>query len=192
LHSGEYFYRVALHWTPNIFKKKGAIMSFNHFDEQGRAIMVDISAKSPTMRTAIAEAVVSMNPETLAAILEGQVTKGDVLGVARLAGIAAAKKTPDLIPLSHPLAIHHAAIDFEADRSNGTIRIMSTVRALERTGMEMEAMVSASVAALTVYDMCKGTEKGIIIGPVRLLFKEGGKSGTYGHPYPVKKEERSL
>jgi len=167
-------------------------MSFNHFDEQGRAIMVDISAKSPTMRTAIAEAVVSMNPETLAAILEGQVTKGDVLGVARLAGIAAAKKTPDLIPLSHPLAIHHAAIDFEADRSNGTIRIMSTVRALERTGMEMEAMVSASVAALTVYDMCKGTEKGIIIGPVRLLFKEGGKSGTYGHPQPVKKEERSL
>jgi cyclic pyranopterin phosphate synthase len=99
--------------------------------------------------------------------------------VARLAGIAAAKKTPELIPLSHPLAIHHAAIDFESDTSAGTIRVRSTVRALERTGMEMEAMVSASVAALTIYDMCKGTEKGIIIGPISLLFKEGGKSGTY-------------
>jgi cyclic pyranopterin phosphate synthase len=154
-------------------------MSFNHFDDQGRAIMVDISAKVPTLRTATAEAVVTMRPETLAAILEGHVTKGDVLGVARLAGIAAAKKTPELIPLSHPLAIHHAAIDYETDTAAGTIRIRSTVRALERTGMEMEAMVSASVAALTVYDMCKGTEKGIIIGPISLLFKEGGKSGTY-------------
>ncbi len=154
-------------------------MSFNHFDDQGRAIMVDISAKLPTLRTAVAEALVSLKPETLLAILEGGVTKGDVLGVARLAGIAAAKKTPELIPLSHPLAIHHAAIDFETDSESGTIRIRSTVRALERTGMEMEAMVSASVAALTIYDMCKGTEKGITIGPVRLLFKEGGKSGTY-------------
>jgi cyclic pyranopterin phosphate synthase len=154
-------------------------MSFNHFDDQGRAIMVDISAKAPTMRTAVAEAVVTLRPDTLAAILEGRVTKGDVLGVARLAGIAAAKKTPELIPLSHPLAIHHAAIDFETDGATGTIRVRSTVRALERTGMEMEAMVAASVAALTIYDMCKGTEKGISIGPIRLLFKEGGKSGTY-------------
>ena len=154
-------------------------MSFNHFDDQGRAVMVDISAKLPTMRTAVAEAVVSLKPETLRAILEGRVTKGDVLGVARLAGIAAAKKTPELIPLSHPLAIHHAAVDFETDTGTGIIRVKSTVRALERTGMEMEAMVSASVAALTIYDMCKGTEKGITIGPVRLLFKEGGKSGTY-------------
>jgi cyclic pyranopterin monophosphate synthase len=154
-------------------------MSFTHFDDQGRAIMVDISAKLPTMRTAVVEAVVSLKPETLAAIMEGRVTKGDVFGVARLAGISAAKKTPDLIPLSHPLAIHHVAIDFECDAGTGTIRIESTVRAMERTGMEMEAMVSASVAALTVYDMCKGTEKGITIGPIRLLHKEGGKSGTY-------------
>ncbi len=154
-------------------------MSFNHFDDQGRAVMVDISAKLPTMRTAVAEAVVSLKPETLRAILDGRVTKGDVLGVARLAGIAAAKKTPELIPLSHPLAIHHAAVDFETDAGTGIIRVKSTVRALERTGMEMEAMVSASVAALTIYDMCKGSEKGITIGPVRLLFKEGGKSGTY-------------
>jgi cyclic pyranopterin phosphate synthase len=154
-------------------------MSFNHFDEQGQAIMVDISAKIPTMRTAVAEAVVTLRPETLSAILQGRMTKGDVLGVARLAGIAAAKKTPELIPLSHPLAIHHAAIDFATDETTGTVRVRSTVRALERTGMEMEAMVSASVAALTIYDMCKGTEKGITIGPIRLLFKEGGKSGTY-------------
>ena len=154
-------------------------MSFNHFDDQGRAIMVDISAKAPTLRTAVAEAVITLRPDTLAAILEGRVTKGDVLGVARLAGIAAAKKTPELIPLSHPLAIHHAAIDFETDGATGTNRVRSTVRALERTGMEMEAMVAASVAALTIYDMCKGTEKGISIGPIRLLFKEGGKSGTY-------------
>jgi len=167
-------------------------MSFNHFDDQGRAIMVDISAKVPTMRTAVAEAVVTLLPETLAAILEGRVTKGDVFGVARFAGIAAAKKTPELIPLSHPLAIHHAAIDFVTDEATGTIRVRSTVRALERTGMEMEAMVSASVAALTIYDMCKGTEKGIAIGPIRLLFKEGGKSGTYGHPYPETEEEWTL
>ena len=167
-------------------------MSFNHFDDQGRAIMVDVSAKVPTMRTAIAEAVVTLKPETLAAIMEGRVTKGDVLGVARLAGIAAAKKTPELIPLSHPLAIHHAAIDFETNAATGTIRVRSTVRAQERTGMEMEAMVSASVAALTIYDMCKGTEQGIAIGPIRLLFKEGGKSGTYGHPYPETEEEWTL
>ena len=167
-------------------------MSFNHFDEQGRAVMVDISAKVPTMRTAVAEAMVSMKPETLSAITAGKATKGDVLGVARLAGIAAAKKTPELIPLSHPLAIHHAAVAFEIDPAAGTIRVISTVRAFERTGMEMEAMVAVSVAALTVYDMCKGTAKGITIGPVRLLFKEGGKSGTYGEPYQEREEEWTI
>ncbi len=167
-------------------------MSFNHFDDQGRAIMVDVSAKALTLRTAVAGATVTLRPETLAAIVAGRVTKGDVFGVARLAGIAAAKKTPELIPLSHPLAIHHAAVDFEVDEGAGEVRVVATVKALERTGMEMEAMVSASVAALTVYDMCKGTEKGITIGPVRLLFKEGGKSGTYGQPYPEKEEEWTL
>jgi len=153
--------------------------SFNHFDESGAAIMVDVSGKSPTLRTAIAEARVAMKPELVAAVIEGTVTKGDVLGVARLAGIAAAKKTPDLIPLSHPLAIHHAAIDFMTDAAAGTITVTATVRALERTGVEMEAMVAASVAALTIYDMCKGADKGIRIGDVALLFKEGGKSGTW-------------
>ncbi len=154
-------------------------MSFNHFDEQGQAIMVDVSGKEPTLRTATAQAVVRLQPETLQAILDGRMTKGDVLGVARLAGIAAAKKTPDLIPLSHPLAIHHAAIEFATDKETGEIAVTATVRAFERTGVEMEAMVSASVAALTVYDMCKGSDKGITIGQVALLYKEGGKSGIY-------------
>jgi cyclic pyranopterin phosphate synthase len=120
-----------------------------------------------------------MKPETLSALLEGRTAKGDVLGVARLAGIAAAKKTPELIPLSHPLAIHHAAIEFETDPASGTVIVKATVRAFERTGVEMEAMTSAAVAALTVYDMCKGADKGITIGEIRLLFKEGGKSGTW-------------
>ena len=154
-------------------------MSFNHFDDQGRAIMVDISAKSPTMRTAIATASVHLSKQILDNIVEGTVAKGDVLGVARLAGIAAAKKTPDLIPLSHPLALHAVTVDFTIDREAGVVKVESMVRAFERTGVEMEAMVSASVAALTIYDMCKGADKGIRIGEVKLLFKEGGKSGTY-------------
>ena len=154
-------------------------MSFNHFDAKGQAVMVDVSGKEPTLRTAVAEAQVVMRTETLAAIIEGRMTKGDVLGVARLAGIAAAKRTPELIPLSHPLAIHHAAIDFSSDPPNGVITVVATIRALERTGVEMEAMTAASVAALTVYDMCKGTDRGITIREVALLSKDGGKSGAY-------------
>src|SRR3990172_10274634 len=154
-------------------------MSFNHFDAKGRAVMVDVRGKERSERTAVAEAEVVMRTERLAAIIEGRMTKGDVLGVARLAGIAAAKRTPELIPLSHPLAIHHAAIDFSSDPPNGVIGIVATIRALERTGVEMEAMVAASVAALTIYDMCKGTDRGITIREVALLSKEGGKSGTY-------------
>jgi len=154
-------------------------MSFNHFDRQGRAIMVDVSGKEPTLRTAVAEAQVVLRPETLSAIIEGRMTKGDVLGVARLAGIAAAKRTPDLIPLSHPIAIHHAAIEFAVDPPKGVIVVTATIRAFERTGVEMEAMVAAAVAALTIYDMCKGTDKSIAIGEISLLHKEGGKSGVY-------------
>ena len=154
-------------------------MTFNHFDAKGRAVMVDVSGKQPTMRTAVAQATVTMKPATLAAIIEGKMTKGDVLAVARLAGIAAAKKTPDLIPLSHPLAIHHASIEFHPDPDCGAVTVEATVRAFERTGVEMEAMTAATVAALTIYDMCKGTEKGIEIGSICLLYKEGGKSGTY-------------
>lgn len=154
-------------------------MPFNHFDDQGRAIMVDISAKSPTMRTAIATATVFLRKETLADIMDGRMAKGDVLAVARLAGIAAAKKTPELIPLSHPLALHAVFVDFKTDPETGAVHVESTVRAFERTGVEMEAMVSASVAALTIYDMCKGVDKSISIGDVALLYKEGGKSGVY-------------
>ena len=154
-------------------------MSFNHFDEKGNAIMVDVSLKSPTMRTAVARASLKLKPETVSAIVSGRIAKGDVLGVARLAGIAGAKRTPELIPLSHPLAIHHAAIEFEIDQECGEIALLATVRAFERTGVEMEAMTAATIAALTIYDMCKGSDKGIVIAQVALQFKEGGKSGVY-------------
>ena len=154
-------------------------MNFNHFDERGHAVMVDVSAKQPTLRTAVASALVHLSPELLAAVNSGGVSKGDVLGVARLAGIQAAKRTPELIPLSHPLAIHHVAVDFEQDAASGTISVKCTVRALERTGVEMEAMTGAALAALTIYDMCKGADKSISIGQISLLHKEGGKSGVY-------------
>jgi len=159
-------------------------MTFNHFDERGQAIMVDVSAKEPTMRLARAAATVLLRPETLAAVLEGGISKGDVLAVARLAGIAAAKKTPDLIPLSHPLAIHHAAVEFTTDRATGKVIVEATVKAFERTGVEMEAMTAATVAALTIYDMCKGTDKSITIGEIARLYKEGGKSGVYKRREP--------
>jgi len=154
-------------------------MNFNHFDDRGNAVMVDVSAKQPTLRTAVAEAEVRLAPELLAAIREGGIAKGDVFGVARLAGIMAAKKTPDLIPLSHPLALHSVAIDFTLDTMTGRIAVCCTVRAFERTGVEMEAMTGAAVAALTIYDMCKGSDKSIAIGEIKLLYKEGGKSGVY-------------
>ena len=154
-------------------------MNFNHFDNKGNALMVDVSAKHPSLRTAIAEAKLRLLPELLESILDGDIVKGDVFGVARLAGIMAAKKTPELIPLAHPLALHSVAIDFTSDKTIGGISVRCTVRAFERTGVEMEAMTGASVAALTIYDMCKGSDKSIVIGDIRLLYKEGGKSGIY-------------
>jgi len=154
-------------------------MSFNHFDDQGHAIMVDISAKAPTLRRAVATAQVQMQPEILRAILDQKIAKGDVLSVARIAGISAAKMTPTLIPLSHPLAIHKVSINFESEPENGILKIISDVSALERSGMEMEAMIAASLAALTVYDMCKGSDKSILISETKLLYKEGGKSGVF-------------
>jgi len=154
-------------------------MPFNHFDPKGRAVMVDVSGKEPTLRTAVAEARVALRPETLDAILDGRMTKGDVFGVARVAGIAAAKRTPELIPLSHPVAVHHAAVEITPEPGRGEVVVTATVRAFERTGMEMEAMVSASVAALTIYDMCKGADRSISIREISLLHKEGGKSGMY-------------
>jgi len=160
-------------------------MSFNHFDERGRAVMVDVGEKEPTRRTAVACATVTLKKETVAAIAGGGVKKGDVLGIARIAGIAAAKKTCDLIPLSHPIALSFASVDFEVDGEKGTILVKSTVKAFDRTGVEMEAMVSASVAALTIYDMCKGADRGISIGDVFLLSKEGGRSGMYRRKSPT-------
>jgi len=151
----------------------------NHFDENGQALMVDVSAKQPTMRTAVASSTVRMRPELLVSVMRGQMSKGDVLAVARLAGIAAAKKTPDLIPLAHPLSLHAVKVDFDVDVAEGTIRVKGTVRAFERTGVEMEAMVAVSVTALTIYDMCKGQDKGISIAETVLVYKEGGKSGIY-------------
>lgn len=154
-------------------------MNFNHFDESGNAVMVDVSAKQPTLRTAVATAEVRLTEGLISAIRSGGVAKGDVLGVARLAGIMAAKRTSELIPLSHPLALHSVMVDFETDHAAGLITAKCTVRALERTGVEMEAMTGAALAALTIYDMCKGSDKSITVGEIKLLFKEGGKSGTY-------------
>lgn len=154
-------------------------MTLTHFDSEGRAHMVDVSDKPVTDRIAVAEATVTMRAETLALVTEGRARKGDVLGVARLAGIMAAKRTADLIPLCHPLPLTRAALDLSPDASLPGIRIRATVRTTGVTGVEMEALTAASVAALTVYDMLKAVEKGMVIGGVRLLAKDGGKSGRY-------------
>ena len=154
-------------------------MSFNHFDAEGRARMVDVSGKEPTLREAVAEALVDLGSGLLDRILDGRLVKGDVLGVARLAGIAAVKKTPDLIPLAHTLGVHHAAIEFAPDRDGGRLGVRCRVRARERTGVEMEALCGATVAALTVYDMVKGEDRNVTIARVRLLHKSGGRSGAW-------------
>lgn len=153
--------------------------TFNHFDDDGRAHMVDVSSKEASLREAVVEARVTLGGDLLRQILDRGLTKGDVLGVARLAGLTATKKTADLIPLAHPIALHHAAIDFECDVDAGVLRILCTVRAVEKTGVEMEAMTGAVVAGLTVFDMCKGVRRDIELGGVRLLRKSGGRSGLY-------------
>ena len=149
-----------------------------HFDEAGRAAMVDVSAKAETSRTAIARGRIVMAPETLALIQGGQVGKGDVLGVARLAGIMAAKRTSDLIPLCHPLMIAKVTVDLTPVTPDA-IEIEATVKVNGQTGVEMEALTAVTVAALTVYDMCKAADRGMRIEAVRLVHKSGGKSGTY-------------
>jgi cyclic pyranopterin phosphate synthase len=150
-----------------------------HIDHQGQARMVDVGGKEATRREAIAEAIVTMSPETLRLVIEGQMKKGDVLGAARLAGIMAAKKTPELIPLCHPLPIDAVQVDLTVDKETSSIIITTTVGTTARTGVEMEAMAAAAVAALTVYDMCKAAEKGITIQRIRLIRKSGGKSGLW-------------
>ncbi len=148
-----------------------------HVDKAGRARMVDISGKKPTVRTAAARAFVSMSEKVRSAVEEGGLAKGDALGVARVAGVMAAKKTPDLIPLCHPIAL--SDIEVEVELATGGVEIISRVRTTDRTGVEMEALVAASVAALTIYDMCKALDKSIRIETVELLSKSGGKTGTW-------------
>ncbi|MEI6096821.1 MAG: cyclic pyranopterin monophosphate synthase MoaC [Alphaproteobacteria bacterium] len=154
-------------------------MTLTHFDDQGHAHMVDISAKPVTQRMAIAEGYVQMTAETLALITEGRAKKGDVLGVARLAGIMAAKRTADLIPLCHPLPLTRVALDLVADASLPGVRVTATVKTAGVTGVEMEALTAVSVACLTIYDMLKAAQKSMAIGGIRLLLKDGGKSGLY-------------
>ncbi|MCO6452471.1 MAG: cyclic pyranopterin monophosphate synthase MoaC [Caldilineales bacterium] len=151
--------------------------NLTHLDDLGQASMVDVGHKDSTTRTAIAAARIVMQPQTLAAIRAGDVPKGDVLGTARIAGILAAKKTHELIPLCHPLLITKVAVDFEYAPAG--IDIRATVRCQGQTGVEMEALTAASVAALTIYDMAKALEKTMRIENVRLIFKEGGKSGIF-------------
>ena len=154
-------------------------MALTHFDGEGNAHMVDVSAKAVTDRVAVAEARVVMAAETLALVTEGRAKKGDVLGVARLAGIMAAKRTADLIPLCHPLPITKVAVDLTPDAALPGVRIEATVKTTGQTGVEMEALTAASVAALTVYDMLKAAEKSMRIEGLRVVLKDGGKSGRY-------------
>ena len=150
-----------------------------HLDEKGRARMVDVGEKESTHRTAIARADVLMSPLTLSAIIDGQVAKGDVLAGARIAGIIGAKKTPDLIPLTHPIGLDSMKVELTADINLPGVRIEATAATRGKTGVEMEALTAVSVAALTIYDMLKSVEKGIRISNVRLIYKDGGKSGIY-------------
>ena len=150
-----------------------------HFDAHGQAYMVDVGAKAATHRTAIAQGRIVMNPATLAIILSGSAKKGDVLGIARIAGIMAAKKTSDLIPLCHPLALTKVTIDFTPDESTSSITCNATVETVGPTGVEMEALIAVQVALSTIYDMCKAVDRGMTIIDVRVLEKHGGKSGSF-------------
>ncbi len=150
-----------------------------HLDDEGKALMVDVSEKSSTVRTAIASARVCMKPETLRLITERGIPKGDVFAVSRVAGIMAAKKTPELIPLCHPLNLSSVKIDFKIDEDKASIEIISTVKIQAQTGVEMEALTACTVAALTIYDMCKAVDKGMTISDIKLLEKHGGKSGSF-------------
>jgi len=151
----------------------------SHFDQDGNAIMVDVSLKEESVREAIASGQIIMSPAAYAMVRDGKMAKGDVLGVARLAGIMAAKKVDQLIPLAHPLNITRAEITFGFDQANSAIHIKAAVKITGKTGVEMEALTAVSIAALTIYDMCKAIDKGMIISEVKLEKKTGGKSGTF-------------
>ncbi len=152
---------------------------FTHIDDKGQVRMVDVTAKKPTVRNAVAGGTIYMNPETFELIQHQKVKKGNVLETARIAGVMAAKKTSELIPMCHPLNITHIQIDFFPDASEICMGIEATVSAVDQTGVEMEAITAVSVAALTIYDMCKSSDKEMTISQIRLLKKSGGKSGTF-------------
>ena len=151
----------------------------NHFDSKGNAIMVDITEKNITERKAIAKGKIFVNDETYKRILDGNMTKGDVLGVARIAGIMATKKTSDLIPMCHPLMLTKSPIDFEFNEEEKSITAISTVKLSGKTGVEMEALTGVNVALLTIYDMCKAIDKNMVISDIHLVEKTGGKSGNF-------------
>jgi cyclic pyranopterin monophosphate synthase len=152
---------------------------FSHLDDTGGISMVHVGAKEVTAREAVASATVKMTPATLKKLVDQALPKGDVLTTAKIAGVLAAKQTPSLIPLAHPLAIESVYITFDIDADGGTIEVRSIVRCEGKTGVEMEAMTACAVAALTIYDMCKSAEKGIVIDGLQLMRKSGGKSGTW-------------
>ncbi len=152
---------------------------FTHLDDQGRVRMVDVTDKAATLRTATAGADIRMRPDTFDLIRDQKVKKGNVLETARIAGIMAAKRTSDLIPMCHPLNITHVQIDFFPDDTRHAIEVRASVRALDQTGVEMEALTAAAVAALTVYDMCKAHDREMTIAAIQLIEKSGGKSGTF-------------
>lgn len=153
--------------------------NFTHLDEQGQAKMVEVGGKEITRRLAVARGEIAMRPETLEMIISGKVTKGEVFGVARVAGIMAAKQTSSLIPLCHPLNLTGIDVQFRPDQDNNKIEIEASVRITGQTGVEMEALTAVSIAALTIYDMCKAVDREMIIGAIRLMHKSGGKSGVF-------------
>lgn len=152
---------------------------FSHFDEKGNAIMVDVSGKAVTYRTAVAAGSILVGKEIMEAVTAGTVKKGDVLGVARVAGIMAVKRTSDLVPMCHPLPIQKCSIDFELDEERGRIRAVCTVKTEGKTGVEMEALTGVQVTLLTIYDMCKAIDKHMVMTDIHLLEKTGGKSGDF-------------
>jgi cyclic pyranopterin phosphate synthase len=151
----------------------------NHFDENGNAVMVDVSGKAPTQRIAVAKGKIFVNQAVMDAVVNHTAAKGDVLGVARVAGIMATKRTPDLIPMCHPLALTKASVDFEVDQAENSITALCTAKLTGLTGVEMEALTGVSVALLTIYDMCKAIDKTMTISDIHLVRKEGGKSGVF-------------
>ncbi len=157
----------------------GSEKRFTHFDQDGNAVMVDVGKKNETERAALAEGVVRMSPDAFRLLSEGSMKKGDVLGVARVAGIMAAKKVDSLIPLTHPLLLTKVSVDFELDPEASAVVIRAFVGITGKTGVEMEALTAVSIAALTIYDMCKAVDKEMVISDIRLLEKRGGKSGIY-------------